>query len=410
MAVPTVSARDVGFCPDRLERLTAVIERDVAAHRIPGAVVLIARFGAIAYFQEFGFLNPDTGSKMTKDAVFRVASLTKPVTSVAALMQVELGELLLDEPVAKYLPEFETTRAQGKSPLQHHAMPTIQDLFRHTAGFTYGEFGTSDIHKKYQQLDLLSGAQSSREMSAQLASLPLVYHPATVFEYGMSTDVLGHTVERLTGKSLDDVVTSQIAGPLGMRDTTFVLRAADHDRLAQPLRDGDAAQRPWMPVYGDSFEAPGWHSGGGGLLSTAYDYYVFMQALIDGGACGDRRLLSPKTVEWMTSNHLPPKLAFGEYMPALGMMAPMPERGQGFGLGFLVRTEVGRNAAPGSVGDFSWAGMTGTYAWADPVEGLVVVLMMQAPHERVRYRALMRQLVYQALVVRENEHSRGGRS
>jgi CubicO group peptidase (beta-lactamase class C family) len=235
-------------------------------------------------------------------------------------------------------------------------------------------------------------------MAEKLSKIPLAYQPGTTFEYGMSTDVLGHIVERVTAQSLEDVLKSLILRPLGLSDTTFILDHRHHGRLAQASRDAATAVRPWMPVYHDSYDPPRWHSGGAGLLSTAHDYFAFLQMLLDGGTSHELRLLASKSVDWMVSNHLPPNVGYGEYMETLGMMSPTPERGQGFGLGFLVRLELGRNSVPGSIGDFSWAGVSGTYAWADPVERLVVVLMMQAPSERTRYRALMRQLVYQALL------------
>jgi len=403
-----VAPEEAGLCSIRLERLSDRISREVDERKIPGAVVLVARYGKIAFFREFGFSDPDARIPMAKDSLFRVASLTKPVTCTAALMLVEKGELLLDDPVSKYLAELKGVRVQGSVRQEASREPTIHDLFRHTAGFTYGEFGSSAVHQTYRHLDVLDNAQTSQAMVEKLSGIPLVYEPATTFEYGMSTDVLGHAIERLTRKSLGELFKSSILDPLGLRDTGFILDDRYRSRLAQPARDPATATRPWMPVYNDSYVAPRWHSGGGGLLSTAYDYYAFMQILLDGGTANGRRLLASKSVSWMTSNHLPPGVSYGEYMPALGVMAPTPDRGQGFGLGFLVRLEEGRNSVPGSVGDFSWAGVSGTYAWADPREGLVAVLMMQAPGERTRYRALMRHLVYQALLGRGHDQSKGG--
>lgn len=403
-----VDPEQVGLCSIRLQRLSDRISREVDERKIPGAVILVARYGKIAFFREFGFSDPDTQIPMAKESLFRVASLTKPVTCTAAMMLVEKGELLLDEPISKYLPEFQGVRVQAATGQEASREPTIHDLFRHTAGFTYGEFGSGAVHQMYRHLDVLDSAQTSQEMAAKLSTIPLVYQPGTTFEYGMSTDLLGHAIERLTGESLGDLFKSLILEPLALRDTGFILDDRHRTRLAQPARDPATAARPWMPVYNDSYVAPRWHSGGGGLLSTAYDYYAFMQMLLDGGSANGRRLLASKSVDWMTSNHLPPDVSYGEYMPALGVMAPTPARGQGFGLGFLVRLEQGRNSVPGSVGDFSWAGVSGTYAWADPRERLVAVLMMQAPGERTRYRALMRHLVYQALLERGQDQSRGG--
>lgn len=403
-----VAPEEVGLCPVRLRRLSDCISRDVDEGRIPGAVVLIARHGRIAFFQAFGFSDPDTRTPMSRDSLFRLASLTKPMTCAAAVMLVEKGDLFLDDPVSKHIPEFEGLRAQAGGPQQPRSREaTIHDLFRHTAGFTYGEFGSGSVHQSYRQLQVLDNAQTSREMAEKLSKIPLAYQPGTTFEYGMSTDVLGHLVERLTAQSLEDILSSRILKPLGLSDTTFILDRRHHGRLAQASRDRATAARPWMPVYHDSFDPPRWHSGGGGLLSTAHDYFLFLQMLLDGGTSHELRLLASKSVDWMVSNHLPPDVGYGDYMETLGMMSPTPDRGQGFGLGFLVRLEPGRNSVPGSVGDFSWAGVSGTYAWADPVERLVAVLMMQAPGERTRYRALTRQLVYQALLRDDTNRSQG---
>jgi CubicO group peptidase (beta-lactamase class C family) len=403
-----VSPEDVGLCPVRLRRLSDCISRDVDDGRIPGAVVLIARHGQVAFFESFGFSDPDTRTTMSRGSLFRLASLTKPMTCVAAMTLVEKGDLLLDDPISKYIPEFEGLRAQAEQPgKQRLREATIHDLFRHTAGFTYGEFGSGAVHQSYQRLNVLDNAQTSREMAEKLSKIPLAYQPGTTFEYGMSTDVLGHIVERLTAQSLEDVLKSQILRPLDLGDTTFILDRRDHGRLAQAPRDRATAARPWMPVYHDSYDPPRWHSGGAGLLSTAHDYFQFMQMLLDGGIRHKHRVLASKSVDWMVSNHLPENVGYGDYMEALGMMSPTSERGQGFGLGFLVRLELGRNSVPGSIGDFSWAGVSGTYAWADPHEQLVVVLMMQAPGERIRYRALARNLVYQALLKNGANPSKG---
>lgn len=398
MSAPSINCvppEQVGVCSKRLGRVSEIIGRDVEAGRIPGAVVLVARSGRPVLFEAFGEADPDTHLPMKKDSIFRLASLTKPMVSVAAMMLVERGDLSLDDALGQHIPELGDLRCLGDS---GPARPvTIHDLLRHTSGFTYGEFGTGPVHQSYRDLDVLDCRQSPEGFIGKLAKIPLAYRPGTTFEYGVSTDVLGLVIERIRSQDLESALKHLIFAPLELGDSSFLLAKDSTTRLAQALRDRSTGQRPWIASYHDTEEWPNWYSGGGGLLSTAADYFVFLQALLDDLLRGRGRLLGRKTLAWMTSNHLPPGVAYGEYMPTLGAVAPMPERGQGFGLGFLVRVQQGRNSIPGSVGDFSWAGISGTYAWVDPVEDLVCVFMMQAPGERSRYRALMRQTVYQAL-------------
>lgn len=392
-SLPIAAPETLGLCPRRLTQFGDFLRRDIETGRLPGAVVLIARHGQIGFFEAFGQQNPETGQPMQRESVFRLASLTKPITSVAALMLVEQGLLRLDQPLAEFVPEFAHLSVADGRP----ARPaTLHDLLRHTAGFTYGEFGDGPVHARYRALNPLDPAQTAGEMIGKLAQLPLLYSPGTTFEYGMSTDVLGHILERRSGCDLETLFRTQIFAPLGMVDTSFLLRPPLAPRLAQAVRDPDG-RRPWMPVFRDDDTPPNWHSGGSGLVGTAQDYFLFLQNLLDGLTCAAPSLLAPKTLAWMTANHLADGIAYGAYMPALGLLSPQPERGQGFGLGFLIRLATGLNSAPGSVGDFSWAGVSGTYAWADPSEGLVAVLMTQAPQDRDRLRAVTRHFVYQAL-------------
>jgi CubicO group peptidase (beta-lactamase class C family) len=393
-SVGRILPEQVGVCSTRFRRLSETIRSDVEAGRIPGAVVLVARSGRPLTFEAFGSVDPDTKAAMRPDSIFRLASLTKPITSVATMMLVERGDLSLDNTLGQHIPELSQARSlcDGGLPV------AIHDLLRHTAGFTYGEFGSGPAHESYRRMDVLDSRQSSDDFIRKLAQAPLAFAPGTTFEYGVSTDVLGCVIERILSDDLESIFNRLIFAPLGLGDTSFLLPEGASTRLAQPFRDPDTGQRPWLPTYRDSEDRPNWYSGGGGLLSTARDYFIFLQTLLDDLLLGRGRLLGRKTLAWMTSNHLPLDVAYGEYMSTLGLMAPLPERGQGFGLGFLVRIEPGRNSVPGSVGEFSWAGTSGTYAWVDPAEHLVCVFMMQAPNERIRYRALTRQLVYQALL------------
>jgi CubicO group peptidase (beta-lactamase class C family) len=390
-----------------LERIGHTLDRDVAAQKIPGAVVLVSHGGALTYERVSGYRDRPANAPLALDTIFRAASMTKPIVSVAALMLMEEGALQLWEPVATYLPEFgktkvgvERTDADGKRVLDlvPCAKPmTVQDLFRHTSGLTYGPFGASLVHAQYRAAGVGSLADTNETLVTKLAALPLLYQPGTTFEYSMSTDVLGRLVEVVSGQTLDAFLEERILAPLGMHDTAFVLPDAKRDRFAQPLL-GPTGTNPLNAVYDLDGPAPKYFAGGAGLLTTAHDYLRFANVLLGEGRFDGVRLLSRKTVALMTSDHLPPSCAYGPFTRLLGITAPLPEYGQGFGLGVNVRTQAGRNPNAGSVGDYCWSGLSGTYFWIDPSEELIVVLMMQAPELRVHYRALLRDLVYAALV------------
>lgn len=399
------SPDELGMSVPRLGRLVATLGEHVDAGKIPGAVVAVARRGKLAVLAPVGFRDREAGAPMPLDAVFRGASVTKPLTVATALTFVEDGALQLGAPVATYLPELanlqvgvERAGAAGERTLMREPArraATVQDLMRHTAGFTYGIFGDSLVQRAYRAANVMDLQQTNAEMVQKLAQLPLAYQPGTTFEYGMSTDVLAAIVERVAGAPFDRVLRERITGPLAMPDTGFAL--ADADRLAHPQIDPATGQRPDLSGLYDVARPPRWFSGGGGILTTASDYVRFAQMLLDGGTLHGTRVLSRATVALMTSDHLPPGVAFGPFTEELGITAPFPEYGQGFGLGVSVRIAAGRAPHPGSVGDFSWAGVSGTYFWVDPREELVAVLMLQAPAVRVYYRSLLRAMVYAAL-------------
>lgn len=397
---------DVGLSSQRLQRLTETFTADVNAEKIPGAVVLVARQGKVAYFQTFGFKDRPARAQMQPDSIFRVASLTKPVTMVAALMLAEEGKLQLMDPVSTYLPQLrqlqvgvEVNDGSGERRLAlepARRAVTVQDLMRHTSGMTYGIFGDSLVQRAYRAAGTMDDQQTNAELIDKLAKLPLAFQPGTAFEYGMSNDVVGRIVEVRGGMDLNRFIVERIARPLGMSDTTFLLDRAQTARLAQPQPKPGA---PPLVIGYDPANPPKWFSGGGGLLSTAEDYARFCQMLLNGGELDGVRILSRKSVELMTSNHLPPDIAYGAFTMELGLTAPLPQYGQGYGLGVGVREQSGRSMVPGSIGDFYWGGATGPYFWVDPREQLVVVMMLQVPDIQLRthYRSLLRNLVYQAL-------------
>jgi CubicO group peptidase (beta-lactamase class C family) len=398
-----------GFDSQRLQRVGDIFRAEVRGGIIPGAAVLVIRDGRAPLFDVYGHTDSAGTRPMRHDGLFRIASMTKPITVVAALSLLEEGRLALLDPLSRYLPEFaklevgveartdDADRALRLEPAQRAV--TIQDLMRHTAGFTYGPFGDSLVQRAYRQQQLMDGQQSNAEMAAKLAALPLAHQPGTTFEYGMSTDVLGRVIEVVCEMPLDRCFEERIFAPLGMVDTAFTLDPERLRRLAEPHPAPAGAPRPALPPF-DPSRPPRWFSGGGGLFSTASDYARFALMLLNGGEYRGTRILSRSSVALMTSNHLPPEVRYGPATADLGIAAPLGALGQGYGLGVGVRLERGRSPVPGSVGDFYWGGAAGTYFWIDPAERLIGILMLQESNaaRRTRYRAQLRSLVYQALI------------
>jgi CubicO group peptidase (beta-lactamase class C family) len=272
---------------------------------------------------------------------------------------------------------------------------TVQDLLRHTSGLTYAAFGDSPVQMIWRDADLMNENQTNADLVVKLSELPLMFEPGITWEYSMSSDVLGRVVEVVSGQSLADFFASRITGPLGMSDTAFEATGERAARLAEPQADAATGARPPMR---DVARPHRWASGGGGLVSTAADYLRFCQMLLNGGELDGIRLLAPKTVRHMASNHLPDNVGYGDTARArFGALAPVPEMGYGFGLGFAVRTAPGMSPVPGSVGEYFWGGVTGTYFWIDPAEELIAIFLAQAPDRRLYYRYLSRQLVYAAI-------------
>ena len=382
------SPEEAGFSSKRLEIARQAIRANVETGRVPGAVLLVARDGKIVTYDAIGFQDRASRTPMKKDSIFRIASLTKPVTTVAAMILAEENKLDTGAPVAKYLPEFKDVNVGIEGAALKRPM-TVHDLMRHTSGLTYGIFGNSPVDQMYRKANIF-GAGSLTGMVKEIAALPLLHQPGEVWEYSVSTDVLGRVVEVASGMDFDRFVEERITGPLRMNDTGFWVKPMALARVA--MADGP-------PNSADAGQKPAILSGGGGLFSTAGDYARFAQMLLNGGELDGVRLLAPKTVELMTSDQLP--AATARHTPvalSLGTIGPVPEMGTSFGLGFAVRVDAGRNSMPGSAGDFSWVGITGTYFWVDPKEKLVAVLMVQTP--RGLNGEIWRQtrtMVYQAL-------------
>jgi len=394
--LPSARPEQVGLSTERLGQLGQVLRQEIAKGKIPGAVALVARKGRIAYHEAFGARDPATRAPMTRDAIFRIYSMTKPVTSVAIMMLQEEGRLVLNDPVSKFLPQLtklqvavEKKDASGQpalelAPAQREI--TIHDLLRHTSGFTYGGRTTNlTVKEAYAREGVDARDLTNAELVDRLAKVPLAHQPGTAWEYSRSVDVLGRVVEVISGKSLGGFFADRIFRPLGMKDSGFSVPQAQQGRLAQAF--------PIDPATGDKIALidvttpPRYESGGGGAVSTTDDYVRFAQALLNGGRLDRARLLSRTTVAFMASDHLGP------------ISATIRRPGYTFGLGFQVRKDVGLDGQSGSIGEYGWAGAGGTYFWVDPKEQVVAILMTQAPGPaRVYYRQLFKELVQQAIV------------
>lgn len=384
--LPTRLPADVGLCPDRTQRLMDALKREVDSGRLPGAVALIARRGQIGLLEAVGVQDPATGAPMRTDSIFRIYSMTKPVVSVAIMMLVERGQLLISDPVSRWLPEYahpQVATAQGLVPAQQAA--TVQDLLRHTAGMTYEFLGDSEVQQQYNQHKLASRERNNEEFSHTLASIPLMFQPGSVWAYSRATDVLGRLIEVVSGQSLGDFLHAEIFEPLGMTDTGFWVLPEEEHRIAEPFAHDPDGGIPMKVI--EPRQVPALESGGGGLMSTALDYARFLQCLRNKGELNGVRLLSPHMVDYMTSDHL-------GNIPADGTLLPP---GHGFGLGFAVRTHLGLSPVPGSVGLYYWGGIAGTTFFVDPALDMYAMLLIQAPNQRDYYRPLFRNLVYAAL-------------
>ena len=399
--LPEADPAELGFDPDRLDRIEAAFAGEVDRGALPGAVVMVARKGQLAYASAVGAIDPVEGTPMEMDAIFRIYSMTKPLTSVAALILMEEGALHLTDPVSAFLPEFADTQVvteDGTEPVGRQM--TVQDLLRHTSGLAYAEITQNEtVREGYAAAgafnpDILpfdSRHIDGPDQVAGVAATPLLLQPGTRFEYSFSTDILGRVVEEISGQRLGEFLDERLFGPLGMEDTAFHVPENAMPRLARTLEIDPATGNE--AVLMDVSAPPANDSGGAGAVSTAADYMRFAQMLANGGELDGVRILSPSTVRLMASDHL------GDIDHGVGpgnLLLGTP--GYGFGLGVMVREHDGISAIPGAPGQFMWAGYGGTYFWVDPAEELVAVLMTARWPERAFYRRHLMQLVYGAMV------------
>lgn len=395
-AEPSLSV-SASFSRERLERVGDYIRNEIATGKIPGAVILIQQHGKPVYFKCFGVRDVESKRPMTADTIFRIYSMSKPITSVAAMMLVEEGKLRLDDPVSKYIPAFADLKVGVEKPGEKSTLAlepvkrpiTIEDLLRHTSGLTYGFYGESAVRKLYANSDLFDGDFDNAVFAERIAKLPLAEQPGTRWDYGHSTDVLGRVIEVISGQSLFQFEKQRLLDPLAMTETAFyVADAAQRPRIAEPMPD-DRLTRPVAGIK-DSTLPRRWESGGAGMVGTVGDYARFAQMLLNGGTLGGKRYLKPETIALMTSDHIGPetKIIHDPFY--------FPGDTSGFGLGFAVRTAVPPDTS-WPLGEYRWDGAAGTSFFVDPRDDMFTVFMVQAPSEGGRIQLELKTLIYEAL-------------
>lgn len=436
LATAAVSAREipqtqpgrVGLDTERLARISRYMNQSVADGTMVGGLGMIARNGRLAYSETWGMMDREAQKPMSEDAIFRIYSMSKPITAVALMMLYEEGRFFLNDPVARYIPELANLQvarstADGASTRivsdgtqsmtigagdqnlmgqtrKPSRQPTIRDLLTHTAGFTYGVFGNTEVDQQYRQAGILISNPDLKDFVTKLGQIPLQYDPGTRWHYSVAVDIQGRLVEVLSGMRFGEFLQSRLFGPLDMHDTSFVVPADKVDRLAQLYTPEGTAEgadgfrsigRGPLVVAPDStsegfMEGATFESGGGGLVSTARDYLRFSQMMLNGGELNGVRILSPKTVALMTTNHL------GDIQMGFS------RTGVGFGLGFAVALDQGDIGEIGSPGEYNWGGAAGTRFWIDPKENLIGIFMVQSIPHRTRLGQTFKVLTYQAIV------------
>jgi CubicO group peptidase (beta-lactamase class C family) len=385
----------------KLDRVGDYLRDQVANGKIPGAVLLIQQHGKPVYHEFFGVRDVATELPMTDDTIFRIFSMTKPITSVVAVMLIAEGKFKLDDPVSKYIPSFANVKVgveklaeDGKKTLElvpPDRPPTILDLMRQTSGITYAFYGDSLVRKAYRAANIYAGDFDNAEFAERIAKLPLQNQPGTLWQYGHSTDVLGRIMEIVTGKSLLDIEREKLLDPLGMNETRFYVADPEKKQLIARPMPNDSNYRvgfestPEIPMK--------WESGGGGMVSTMSDLARFSQMILNGGKFDGRQYLSPKSFELMTTDHVGPDSGVGRDL------LYFPGDGFGFGLGFAVRTDPGNAKPPpaGSLGELKWDGASGCYFVIDRKQDMFFVLLEQTPSERQRIQPAVKRLIYEAM-------------
>lgn len=397
----TIAPEKVGFSTDRLERVRPVMQAYVDQKKLPGVITLVSRRGKVVHFERFGLMDIEANKPMQADTIFRIYSMTKPITCVAMMMLYEEGRFQLDDPISKFIPAFADVKVFGKtndgkiklSDLEREI--TIRDLMTHTSGLTYGSFEASPVAAMYQEAGLFNRARTLQENVQELVKLPLVNQPGTVWRYSVSTDVLGHLVELIADMPFDAFLEQRIFAPLHMTDSGFYVPKEKIDRFAALYSPADNGRLELTdpPATGEYSKPPSLFSGGGGLVSTITDYVQFAQMVLNGGELDGTRLLGRKTIEFMTTNHIPDQL-----MP-LQIAHDWVLHGYGYGLGFGVIMNVAQSQVLGSSNISGWGGAASTHFWIDPKEELLGIIMTQlSPIYYYPIEQQFKVLIYQALV------------
>jgi len=410
--IPTAKPEDVGMSSARLKNVKASLQAEVDKGNIPGAVVMINRKGKLVYSEVVGYQDKSANKAMSKDSIFRIYSMTKPLASVAAMILVEEGKMQLADPISKFMPEFANMQVSvgtkdSNGNMEYSLVPaakpiTVQDLLRHTSGIGYPEITSNpNIKKAYTDAGLYVAGGTDydqrrvtpQEMIAGIAKAPLSTQPGANWEYGMSVDLLGRVVEIVSGKRLGDFLQERVFAPLQMKDTAFSIVADKKSRIAEPLATDPFAKTPIKLL--DVTIKPNNDSGGAGAAGTAGDYMNFASMMLNGGELNGQRILSPMTVNLMASDMLGNRTT----VPLSPGQLLMGVDGYTFGLGFMVRQGQGLASVDGSPGEYMWAGAAGTFFWIDPKEQLAVVVMSQVPGPiRPYYRRMIKQLVSSAVI------------
>lgn len=410
--IPTAKPEDVGMSSARLKNVKISLQNEVDKGNIPGVVVMINRRGKLVYSEVVGYQDKNTNKPMSKDSIFRIYSMTKPLASVAAMILVEEGRMQLADPISKFMPEFANmqvsiaTKDSGGN-IEYTLVPankpiTVQDLLRHTSGISYPESTANlNIKKAYTDAGLYVAGGTDydqrrvtpQEMISGIAMAPLSTQPGANWEYGMSVDLLGRVVELVSGKRLGDFLQERLFTPLQMKDTAFFVSADKQSRIAEPFATDPFTKTPIKLL--DVTIKPNNDSGGAGAAGTAGDYLNFASMMLNGGELNGQRILSPMTVNLMASDMLGSRTT----LPFSPGQALMGVDGYTFGLGFMVRQGQGLASVDGSPGEYMWGGAAGTFFWVDPKEQLAVVVMSQVPGpSRPYYRRMLKQLISSAVI------------
>ena len=391
--LPVAKPEEVGMSSAKLAKVDEVLKGFVADRKLAGGIVAIARKGKVVHFGTYGKMDVERDKSMKPDSIFRIYSMSKAITTTAALILFDEGKYDLDDPVAKYIPEFKELLVwrDGRADPAKRQM-TVRDLMRHTSGLSYGFLGNSPVEKRYRKDKPIDRESSLPSMVKKLSDIPLAFEPGTKWQYSVSIDVLGRLIEIRSGRPFEDFLALRICKPLDMKDTAFVVPKEKIDRFAANYGPNGSGGLRLIddPLKSRYLSNAGLASGGGGLVSTTRDYLRFLQMILNGGELHGKRILKEKTVRMMTRNQLPKKL-----MPI--RIGPVPRVGVGFGLGFSTRVSMGAWDPGGKVGEYGWGGAASTHYWVSPKDELIVVTMEQMMPYSFMTEWAVKKLIYDAI-------------